>query len=141
LDLFKNKYCLIYMIKRILIDIIYYITFVLSIILTIFSVYKTRKSNYSNNIKLILYGLSLLIYVVIMSLNQLMSLYYDVYKLETDGDNDSITFEQIFNNITTVIGDLNKDLPFIISVFVVGFISFLILLIGLILLIYDKIKK
>ena len=129
------------MIKRILIDIIYYITFVLSIILTIFSVYKTRKSNYSNNIKLILYGLSLLIYVVIMSLNQLMSLYYDVYKLETDGDNDSITFEQIFNNITTVIGDLNKDLPFIISVFVVGFISFLILLIGLILLIYDKIKK
>jgi len=129
------------MIKRILIDIIYYITFVVSVLLTIFSVYKTKKSNYSKNIKLILYGLSLLIYVFIMSLNQIMSLTYDIYKFEKDGDNDSITFEQIFNNLFDIFSDLNKDIPFIISVFVVGLISFLILFIGIILLISEKIKK
>tara|TARA_B100000683_G_C12475512_1_gene549383 strand:+ start:270 stop:653 length:384 start_codon:yes stop_codon:yes gene_type:complete len=123
------------MIRRIFIDIIYYIIFVVSLLLTIFSIYKTRKSKYSNNIKLILYGLSLLIYVVIMSLNQLMSLIYDVYKFEKDGDNDSITFKQLFNNLLNIFGDLNKDIPFIISVFVVGFISFTLLLIGLILFI------
>ena len=128
------------MIKRILIDIIYYITFVVSVLLSIFSIYKTRKSNYSNNIKLILYGLSLLVYVFIMSLNQLMSLIYDISKFDSDSNNDSITFEQIFNNFFNIIGDLNKDIPFIISVFVVGFISFLILLTGIILLISEKIK-
>lgn len=129
------------MIKRILIDIIYYITFVVSLLLTIFSIYKTRKSKYSNNIKLILYGLSLLIYIVIMTINQLMSFIYDIYKFKTDGDNDSITFEQSFNNLFNIVGDLNKDIPFIISVFVVGFISFLILLIGIISFIIEKIKK
>ena len=127
------------MIKRILIDIIYYITFVVSLLLTIFSIYKTRKSKYSNNIKLILYGLSLLIYIVIMTINQLMSFIYDIYKFKTDGDNDSITFEQSFNNLFNIVGDLNKDIPFIISVFVVGFISFLILLIGIILFIIENI--
>lgn len=127
------------MIKRILIDIIYYITFVVSLLLTIFSIYKTRKSKYSNNIKLILYGLSLLIYIVIMTINQLMSFIYDIYKFKTDGDNDSITFEQSFNNLFNIVGDLNKDIPFIISVFVVGFISFLILLIGIISFIIEKI--
>lgn len=128
------------MIKRIFIDIIYYIIFVLSLLLTGLSIYKTRKSNNSNSIKLIFYGLSLLIYVVIMSLNQIMSLIYDIYKFEKDGDNDSITFEQLFNNLLNIFGDLNKDLPFIISVFVAGFISFMLLLIGLILLIIKNIN-
>ena len=128
------------MIKRILIDIIYYITVVVSVLLTIFSIYKTKKSNYSKNIKLILYGLSLLIYVFIMSLNQTMSLIYDISKFDSDGNNDNIKSEQIFNNLFNIFGDLNKDIPFIISVFVVGFISFLILLIGIILLISEKIN-
>ena len=129
------------MIKRILIDIIYYILLAVSLLLTIFSIYKTSKSKYSKNIKLILYGLSLLIYVVIMILNQFMSLYYDIYVLEKDGNNDSITFEQFFNDLFSIYGDLNKDLPLIISVFVFGFISSLIILIGLISLIIEKIIK
>ena len=128
------------MIKRIFIDIIYYIIFVLSLLLTGFSIYKTRKSNNSKSIKLILYGLSLLIYVVIMSLNQIVSLIYDVYLFDYDEDDD-ITFEKIFNNLFDVFGYLNKDIPFIISVFVASFISFILLLIGVILLISEQIKK
>lgn len=128
------------MIKRIFVDILYYIIFLLSLGLTGFSVYKTRKSNYSKSIKLILYGLSLLIYVVIMSLNQIVSLIYDVYLFDYDEDDD-ITFEKIFNNLFDVFGYLNKDIPFIISVFVASFISFILLLIGVILLISEQIKK
>ena len=111
------------MIKKIFVDILYYIIFLVSLGLTVFSVYKTRKSKYSENIKLILYGLSLLIYVIIMSLNQIMSLIYDVNSV-FDG-----------SNLFTIFTDITRDIPFIISVFVTGLISFMLLLIGLIIFI------
>ncbi len=124
-------------------NLIYYILLILSLLLTGFSIYKTSISKNDINVKLMLYGLSLHIYIVIMITYEKIKFMYELNE-ELENSFFDKPFYTMFNipkQINNLLNYYNKPTFLTISTLVARIISFSLLLIGLIWWIAEYVNK
>ena len=124
-------------------NLIYYILLILSLLLTGLSIYKTSISKQDINVKLMLYGLSLHIYIGIMITYEQIKYMYELNE-ELENSFFDKPFYTMFNipkQMNNLLNEYNKPTFLTISTLVAKIISFSLLLIGIIWWIAEYVNK